>query len=530
MNRERMIREIEEAPDKWDVIIVGGGATGLGSALDSASRGYKTLLLEQSDFAKGTSSRSTKLIHGGLRYLQQGNISLVTEALKERGLLCENAPHLVHHLPFLVPSYHWWEGPFYGIGMKIYDVLAGKLGIEKSKSLSREETLKAIPTLEPKDLRGGVVYYDGQFDDSRLAICLAQTAADQGATLLNYVKVTGLIKKNGICCGVHAKDRESGTSYQLHARVVINATGVFSDNLIQKDDPKSKNIIAPSQGIHLVLDKSFQPGDTAILVPHTTDKRVLFMVPWHDRILLGTTDTPVKKSSLEPRPLKHEIDFLLTHAAKYLTKNPSYKDILSVFAGLRPLVKTGKKGNTATISRDHMIFTSKSGLVTIAGGKWTTYRKMAEDVITKASLVGKLPPRDCITESLKLHGWQQGLQPQHHFSTYGTFGKEIKSLAKTKKEWKARLHPNLPYFAAEIVWAVREEMARTVEDVLSRRTRSLLLDAKASIEIAPKVAKLMAKELNKDKKWESSQVEEYTKLGRRYLYPSCSQNLAGRRD
>jgi glycerol-3-phosphate dehydrogenase len=417
MIREQMIQEAERTPDHWDIIIIGGGATGLGCAVDGASRGYRTLLLEQNDFAKGTSSRSTKLIHGGLRYLQQGNICLVIEALKERGLLCQNAPHLIHHLPFLVPNYRWWEGPFYGIGIKIYDILAGKLGIEKSQKISLSATLKAIPTLEPKGLRGGVIYYDGQFDDSRLAICLAQTAADHGAVVINYMKVTSLIKKNGICNGVQATDQESGTRYQFHGSVVINATGVFSDSILQKDNPHAKSMIAPSQGTHIVLDRSFQPGKTAILVPHTSDKRVLFMVPWHNRVLLGTTETPMKKCPLEPRPLKEEIDFLLTHAGKYLTKDPSRKDILSIFAGLRPLIKMGKGTATAALSRDHTIVVSKSGLVTIAGGKWTTYRKMADDVINKASVVGGLPERHCLTASLKLHGWQKGLDPSHHFST-----------------------------------------------------------------------------------------------------------------
>lgn len=517
VNRDKMIREIEESPDKWDVIIIGGGATGLGAAVDSASRGYKTLLLEQSDFAKGTSSRSTKLIHGGLRYLQQGNISLVSEALKERGLLCENAPHLIHHLPFLVPNYKWWEGPFYGIGLKLYDVLAGKLGIEKSRSLSRKETLDAIPTLEPKGLRGGVIYYDGQFDDSRLAICLAQTAADQGAVLLNYAKVTRLIKKNGVCCGVHVTDQEGNKKYELRGHVVINATGVFSDSILKKDDPKTQDIIAPSQGVHIVLDKSFQPGKTAILVPHTEDGRVLFMVPWHDRILLGTTDTSVKKRSLEPHALKSEIDFLLEQARKYLTKDLSRDDILSVFAGLRPLIKSGTKNNTAALSREHMIIVSKSGLVTIAGGKWTTYRKMAEDVINKAASVGGLPKRNCLTASLKLYGWKEGLDPTQHLSTYGSFVKEIKALSQKNKKLGARLHSKLPYIGAEVIWAVRSEMARTIEDVLSRRTRSLLLDAKASQEIAPKVAKMIAQELKKDKKWEKKQIEEYTKLSIGYM-------------
>jgi glycerol-3-phosphate dehydrogenase len=517
MNRDKMIQQASENPNQWEVIIIGGGATGLGAAVDSASRGFKTLLLEQHDFAKGTSSRSTKLIHGGLRYLQQGNVALVIEALKERGLLCENAPHLIHHLPFLVPHYHWWEGPFYGVGLKIYDMLAGKLGIEKSKKLSRRATLKAIPTLEPQDLRGGIVYYDGQFDDSRLAICLVQTAADHGATVINYMKVTGLIKKQGICTGVHATDQESGEHYRFQGRVVINATGVFSDAILRKDNPAARPIIAPSQGIHLLLDKSFQPGKTALLVPHTSDNRVLFMVPWHERLLLGTTDTPMNKSPLEPRPLKEEIDFLLTHAAKYLTKDPTRKDILSVFAGLRPLIKVGKASDTAALSRDHTILVSKSGLVTIAGGKWTTYRKMGEDVINKAIMIGNLPERNCITASLKLHGWQEGLNPAEHFSTYGSFGKEIKALGREKKEWSLLLHPRLPYKTAEVIWSIRTEMARTVEDILARRTRSLLLDAKASLEIAPAVAKWMGKELGKSTNWEKKQVAEYTRLAKHYL-------------
>ncbi len=517
VNREKMIAEAAANPDQWDVIIIGGGATGLGAAVDSASRGFKTLLLEQSDFAKGTSSRSTKLIHGGLRYLQQGNIALVIEALKERGLLCENAPHLVHHLPFLVPHYHWWEGPFYGVGLKIYDMLAGKLGIEKSKKLTRRATLKAIPTLEPQDLRGGIVYYDGQFDDSRLAICLAQTAADHGGVVINYMKVTGLIKKQSLCAGVTATDQHSGEHYRFHGRVVINATGVFTDAILHKDNPAARPMIAPSQGVHLVLDRSFQPGKTAILVPHTSDKRVLFMVPWHDRLLLGTTDTPMEKCSLEPRPLKEEIEFLLMHAAKYLSKDPAKKDVLSMFAGLRPLIKTAKGSDTAALSRDHMIFVSKSGLVTIAGGKWTTYRKMAEDVINKAILVGNLPERNCITEKLKLHGWQEGLNPAEHFSTYGSFGQEIKALGRQKKQWGGLLHPNLPYKTAEVIWSVRNEMPQTVEDVLARRTRSLLLDAKASIESAPIVAKLMATELGKSRNWEKKQVSEYNQLAKHYL-------------
>jgi len=509
MNRDQMIQNL--AREEWDIIIVGGGATGLGAAVDAASRGYKTLLLEQSDFAKGTSSRSTKLIHGGLRYLQQGNISLVIEALRERGLLCDNAPHLVHHLPFLVPLYRWWEGPFYGIGLKVYDLLAGKLGLEPSRTLTRKQTLKEIPTIERKDLRGGALYYDGQFDDSRLAITLAQTAADLGATLINYMPVTSLLKKNKIICGVRATDLETGKHYNLKAKVVINATGIFSDNLRKSDDKKAKILIEPSQGIHLVLPASFLPSHTAILVPHTDDKRVIFLVPWHGKVLVGTTDILVDKASLEPKPLKEEIDFLLKTAARYLHKAPTRKDILSIYAGQRPLIKTSGK-RAADISRDHVITTSKSKLITIAGGKWTTYRKMAQDVINRAISVAGLPYRACITADLHLHGYEKQADRSHHWSLYGTDVKAIKKLRNKKL-----ITPSLPYTLAEVIWAARSEMARTVEDILARRTRILFLDAKAAIEAAPLVAKILAKELKKSSSWQKRQIKEFTRVAKNYL-------------
>jgi glycerol-3-phosphate dehydrogenase len=517
MKREKMIEQIKESPHQWDVIIVGGGATGLGAAVEAASRGYKTLLLEQADFAKGTSSRSTKLIHGGLRYLQQGNITLVREALKERGILCKNAPHLIHHLPFLVPNYHWWEGPFYGAGLKIYDVLAGKLGIEKSRHLSRQQTLRALPTLEKKDLRGGVIYYDGQFDDARLAICLARTAVDCGATVINYMKVSNLIKKRGTCIGVKATDCETGEHHVLQGKAIINATGIFADNLVQRDNSKAASLISPSQGIHLVLDRSFLPGKTAILVPHTSDGRVLFMVPWHNRILLGTTDTPRKKVTLEPHPLAEEIDFLLEHAGRYLTRHPTRSDILSIFAGLRPLVKSARGKNTAALSRDHSIFISSSGLITIAGGKWTTYRKMGEDVVDKAMSVGNLPKRNSVTSTLPLHGYAEGLDPSDHWSTYGSDLPRVKKTGKERRGLQQKIDPRLPYTQAELLWAIRHEMARTVEDLLARRTRSLLLNAKASLSAAPLTAQLLAEELNRSESWAKKQVHAYNKVAQHYF-------------
>jgi len=530
-----MLQRLTESSAPWDMLIIGGGATGLGAAVDAASRGYRTLLLEQSDFAKGTSSRSTKLIHGGVRYLQQGNLKLVRESLRERGLLTRNAPHLVGHLAFIVPNYTWWEGPFYGAGLKIYDTLAGKLGLGPSRHLSRKETLARLPTLEPKGLRGGTIYYDGQFDDARLAITLAQTAVDMGGTVLNYMRVTGLIKtgsrrgrerqKPGRICGVLARDLETGREYELRSRVVINATGVFTDAIRRMDEPRTNAIIAPSQGAHIVLDRSFLPGDTAIMVPKTDDHRVLFAIPWHHRVLIGTTETTVLKPELEPRPLREEIDFLLKHAARYLTKDPRPEDVLSAFAGIRPLVRIARTNETALVPRDHTVLVSTSGLVTITGGKWTTYRKMAEDTIERAAEVAGLELHPCVTEKLRLHGAeapaQQGLaatSPSNaDWSQYGADVKALAALTDENPAWKESIHPEISYRAAEVIWAARHEMARTVEDVLARRSRLLLLDARASMAAAPKIARLMAKELGRDEKWEIEQVSGYRKLAGGYL-------------
>jgi len=555
MNRDQMLRALTGSADPWDLIIIGGGATGLGAAVDAAARGYRTLLLEQGDFAKGTSSRSTKLIHGGVRYLQQGNLKLVRESLRERGLLTRNAPHLVNHLAFIVPNYTWWEGPFYGAGLKIYDRLAGKLGLGPSRHLSRKATLGRLPTLEPKGLRGGTIYYDGQFDDARLAIALAQTAVDLGGTVLNYVQVTGLLKKSastatkssgdrrqalargrladspqsaGAICGVVARDMETGREYRIAARGVINATGIFTDTIRRLDQPNASGVIAPSQGAHIVLDRSFLPGDSAIMVPKTDDRRVLFAIPWHERVLIGTTETTVSKPALEPRPLREEIEFLLKHAARYLTKDPKPKDVLSAFAGLRPLVKHGKTRNTALVPRDHTIMVSAAGLVTITGGKWTTYRKMAEDTVDCAAEVAGLEKRTCNTADLRLHGADGGEQrtetgdarselKAHILRTYGSDGAAVLTLIDGQPALNERLHPDLPYRAAEVIWAVRHEMARTVEDVLSRRTRLLLLDARASIEISPRVARWIAQEIGRDEKWERQQVAAYRSLAEGYL-------------
>jgi glycerol-3-phosphate dehydrogenase len=523
MNRDVMLKHLNNPAIHWDFIIIGGGATGIGTAIEAASRGYQALLLEQNDFGAGTSSRSTKLVHGGVRYLQQGNISLVLEALKERAILRKNAPHLVHNLPFIVPNYDWWEGPFYGIGLKLYDILAGREGFGSSKFLSKEETLKHIPTIETKGLRGGIIYYDGQFDDARLIINMAQTAVEQGATLINYMQVTRLIKKEGLVQGVIAEDIESGMQYELKTKVVINASGVFTDSIIKMDNPKAKRMIIPSQGIHIVLDKSFLPGDSAIMVPHTDDGRVLFAIPWYNRIIIGTTDTPVTSISLNPWPLDEEISFLLTHSARYLTKDPCRKDIMSVFAGLRPLVSleesvfTKEAKNTAAISRDHTLYISQSGLVTIAGGKWTTYRKMAEETIDHAAVIAQLEHKNSVTKELNIHGYHQNINLFKNFRTYGSDAAAIQNISSEDISYQKKIHPKMNNYNAEIIWAVRHEMARTVEDFLSRRTRALILNAKVSIEMAPQVAGVMAKELKQDTDWQKDQINKYNEIAHHYF-------------
>ncbi len=517
LRREDIISRLESERKEWEIVIIGGGATGLGTAVESASRGYKTLLLEQHDFAKGTSSRSTKLVHGGVRYLQQGNVSLVIEALRERGLMKQNAPHLVLNRSFVVPNYDWWHEPLYGAGLKVYDRLAGKLGLGPSRFISREETIDRIPNVEPDGLRGGVTYHDGQFDDSRLAVNLAQTVYDLSGMAVNYMAVTALTKSGGMINGVIAVDRETGREYKISARVAVNATGVFADRIRRLDEPQIPEMVAISQGVHIILGKEFLPGESAIMVPQTEDGRVLFAVPWHDRVLVGTTDTPMKTASLEPKPLDEEIEFILRHAAKYMAKDPKRSDIKSVFAGLRPLAKSDVKKKTSDISRDHVLLVSDSGLVTIAGGKWTTYRKMGQDTVDQAVLVAGLEERASVTENLIIHGGITGAKQEGILYVYGSDGAEIERLISQRPYLGERIHPVLPYLKGEVVWHVRHEMARSVEDVLARRTRALLLDAKASIEMAPVVADLVADELGYGKEWKVHQISAYVNLARDYL-------------
>jgi glycerol-3-phosphate dehydrogenase len=510
-----MIAKVRAHTEPWDIAVIGGGATGMGVAVDAAARGLSVVLVEAHDFGKGTSSRSTKLVHGGVRYLEQGNIPLVMSALKERGLMRQNAPHLVHDLAFVVPNYSWWEAPFYGIGLKLYDMLAGRYGFGASKLLSKEETLERLPALEPEELRGGVVYYDGQFDDARLLIHLAMTAADHGAVVLNYCPATALPRDaEGYVNGLAAIDRETGEELTIRARIVVNATGVFTDSIRQMADPAAEQLVVTSQGIHLVFHRSFLKGDAALMVPKTSDGRVLFVIPWHGHAVAGTTDTAVESVTLEPRPFEEEIEFILDTATRFFARPPTRADVLAVYVGLRPLVKGD--GKTSALSRDHVIHVDTSGLLTITGGKWTTYRHMAEDCVNHAITLGKLPDVECSTKNLRIHGYLEDSASLGSLEVYGADAKKIRALAEASPVLAAQLHPDLPYIAAEVVWAAREEMARTVEDVLARHTRALFLNANAAIAMAEPVAKLLAAELGRDQAWVEAQVKQFTELAQQY--------------
>ena len=526
MKRTRGIQKLGSATadDPFDFLIVGGGATGVGIAVDAASRGHRVALVEQADFGKGTSSRSTKLVHGGVRYLQQGNVPLVMEALKERGILRRNAPHLVHDLPFVVPNYAWWESPFYGIGMKVYDALAGRYGFGPSKTLDREETVAAIPTIEQEGLRGGVIYHDGQFDDARLLVDLAATAVEQGAVLANYVRVEGFVRNDeGFLCGARCQDQESGENLIVAAKTVINATGPFTDSVRRMDDATARSMIRPSQGVHVVLPREFLPGDTAIMVPHTDDGRILFAIPWLGRVVVGTTDTPIEESTLEPIAQEHEIEFILKHAARYLTKDPSRSDVLSVFVGIRPLaVAVSEAGdeNTSKISREHILHVSKSGLLTVAGGKWTTYRKMAEDAVDSAETLAGVDSKECVTKTLNIHGHHQNANRFGDLRAYGSDAGDVEALLSSEPGYEDFLDKSLPARAGEVVWAARHEMARTVEDFLARRTRSLFLDARAAVRASSRVATLLAQELDRSATWEQEQVTAFAQLAQHYTLGS----------
>ena len=511
-----MLQHLEKETH-WDIIIIGGGATGLGAAVDAATRGYKTLLLEQEDFAKATSSRSTKLLHGGVRYLAQGNFKLVLDALRERGILLKNAPHVTAGFSFIIPAYQWWEKLYYGIGLKIYDTMAGKLGLGNTTLLSREKVTALLPTIQQQHLKGGIMYTDGQFDDARLAINLAQTASENGATVLNYCKVTGLIKEKKQLTGVQLTDTINRKDYIAYGTIIINATGVFVDNILTMDDALQPALVSPSQGVHIVLDKKFFPGTAALMIPKTSDGRVLFAVPWHNKVVVGTTDTPIEKIALEPAALDEEVNFILNNINLYLKTLITKNDVLSVYAGLRPLVKIKSIHKTAIMPRDHTIVIARSGLISITGGKWTTFRKMAKDVIDKANQTGKLIKKDCITQDLKIHGWTDKDIKKDDLYYYGADLEKLKDLHKENKSWSVLLDPGYPYTKACVIWATRHEMAMTVEDVLARRTRLLFLDARTAIKTAAVVAQLMAEELGKGDDWINEEVTTFTAIAKRYL-------------
>lgn len=519
MKRDHLVNQLKDNQQPWDVIVIGGGASGLGSALEAATRGYRTVLLEMADFSKGTSSRSTKLVHGGVRYLAQGNVSLVLEALRERGLLRKNAPHLVKNQSFVIPNYEWWGGPFYTVGLKVYDMMAGRLSLGSSVHISKEKTLQYLPNIRKEGLHGGVVYHDGQFDDSRLAVNMAQTIVDYGSVVLNYCKVTDLLKDGqGKVNGVKAKDMENGEEYTIHAKSVVNATGVFADDILKMDEPGSPKRIMPSQGIHIVLDQEFLQSDYAIMIPKTSDGRVLFAVPWRGKVVVGTTDTQVDHPSLEPRALEEEIEFVLNTAGEYLDKAPKRSDVKSIFAGLRPLAAPQGAGkNTKEISRGHKVMVSSSGLVTLTGGKWTTYRKMGEDTIDRTIKVNGLEPKASKTKNLPIHGYLENVDRSNHLYVYGSDKKAIDELMEQEPELAARLDNRLDFTKAEVIWAARNEMARTVDDVLARRVRALSLDARAAIDMAPEVARILADELGKDEQWQKEQVDSFTRLANGYF-------------
>lgn len=521
MNNDRKLLLQKAQSGQWDVIVIGGGATGLGIAVDAATRGLKTVLLEQSDFSKATSSRSTKLVHGGVRYLQQGDVALVREALRERGRMLRNAPHLVENMRFIIGQYRWWERAFYTVGLTMYDLLAGSLGFGKSLPLSKNSVLKEIPELARENLKGGVVYHDGQFDDSRMAISLALTAADYGAVCLNYVKVEELLKdRGGKITGVLAADELcNGRTFEVNGKTVINATGIFIDDIIIMDAPETSKKVRPSQGVHLVVDKSFLGGSSALMIPKTSDGRVLFGVPWHGKVILGTTDTPLNEETLEPRALDEEVDFILGQAGQYLAKKPSRKDVLCVFAGLRPLAAPTDKNpaKTKEISRSHKIYESPSGLISITGGKWTTYRAMAEDVLNRAVRRAGLKASPCRTADLKIHGYKENVDRSDWSYVYGSDIEKIKEIISKNPEYAKQLHENYSFNEAEVVFAARNEYAHTVEDVLARRVRLLFLDARAAKEAAPRVAQILAAELGRDSKWQEEQIAEFDRLADGYI-------------
>jgi glycerol-3-phosphate dehydrogenase len=510
--------------ETFDVLVIGGGASGLGAAVDAAARGYRTALIEAEDFGGATSSRSTKLIHGGVRYLRSGAIGLVREALHERTTLHRNAPHLVGVLRFVVPVAHWRELPYYFVGLTAYDALAGRSEFPRSRTLAPEAARALFPALAPGRARAALAYADGQFDDARLAITLARTAVDRGATLANYVRATGFLDAGERVAGVVAVDAESGRGLEIRARALINATGSYVDRVRALDDPHALPLLAHSRGSHLVLNaEALESPTAALLVPRTADGRVLFLTPWHGRVILGTTDVAVPGPERDPRPSAEEIAYLLATANRYLARRIDPTAIVSAFAGLRALVGREEK-STAALSREHLVDVGRSGLVTLAGGKWTTYRRMAAEAVDVAAREGGLTRAPSVTQTLRLHGVPEVPAEDETLRVYGTDAAALTALAGEEPRLGERLDPRLPYLAAQVVYAARDEMARTVEDVLARRTRALILDAEAARACAPQVAALLARELGRDEAWEAEQRRIFDALADRYTVTAAERS------
>ena len=519
MKREEQIAQLRAGDKEWDFVVVGGGATGLGCAVDAASRGYSVAVLEQYDFAKCTSSRSTKLVHGGVRYLQKGDVMLVLEALRERGRMKANAPHLVKDQAFVISNYRYWDNFLYFCGLAFYDILSFGFGYGRSKFIRAKSVMKRLPTSIKKGLKGGIVYHDGQFDDSRMAVNLAQTCIDHGGVAANHVRVIEMMHDDkGKVCGVKAQDTETGETFTLKAKAVINAAGIFVDSVMQMDEPGMPAMVKPSQGVHLVLDMKFLQSNDALMVPKTSDGRVLFAVPWHNRVVVGTTDVLRETPESEPKALEEEIDFILGTAGLYMDPAPTRKDILCAYAGQRPLAAPKKEGkSTKEISRSHKIIVSDNNLITITGGKWTSYRLMAEDTIDKAIHMKLVEPKACITKTLHIHGYRPKPNLDDHCYVYGADEPALHKMEEENSTFKEKISPKYEYTVGEAVWAVRNEMARTVDDVLARRVRMLYIDAREALAVAPKVAHIVASELGRDEAWEQAQVESFTEIAKKYI-------------
>ncbi len=520
--------------DFYDLLIIGGGATGCGIAVDAASRGLKVALIEKNDIAEGTSSRSTKLVHGGVRYLElafkhcdRAQYHLVKEALQERGIFLKNAPHLAHSLPLVTPLYKWLDVPYVFAGLVLYDLLAGKYGLGKSRLIGRQEALKRFPMLKSEGLKAGVVYYDGQFNDARMAVSLALTARKHGAAILTHAEAIALEKSGGKICGARVRNAIDSEEFVIRARGVINAAGPFVDQIRQMDDTATAPVLKAASGIHIILSSRFVPPETGLLIPKTEDGRVLFVLPWQGHALIGTTDNPAEIAD-HPQAKEEEIDYLLRHIGRYFNLTVKRSDVMSVWSGLRPLVQFDASANTAQQVREHLMMVSDSGLLSMAGGKWTTYRKMAEEAVDQAIATYNLkPPHKCQTQRLPLVGAENfapeisqvltkdyGLASDIAYHLHYSFGDRAMCIARLASEgFGRRLHPEHPFIEAEVVYASRHEFAERASDVLTRRIPLALLDISAARLVVPRVVELMAKEFG----WDGERCHQETEMSMRRL-------------